>query len=115
MLTGTPDQSEQNTLGPMFQPVADAVDKFVDASRTIAAVAGKILPNPLRFLPGLGAIVSSDGNNSRTLDAIAPNGSLVGNPIGGPGTPCEMPGTSNPNQAAEDFAKQAFGARLQLL
>ncbi|RWA51063.1 hypothetical protein AU476_26040 [Cupriavidus sp. UYMSc13B] len=60
VLTGTPDQSGQNTSQPMSQPIADAVDRIVDAGKTAAAVAGSVLPNPIKVVEGLGAIISSD-------------------------------------------------------
>jgi filamentous hemagglutinin len=36
-------------------------------------------------------------------------GRLPGNPIGGPGTPREMPASRNPSATAQDFAYQFFG------
>ncbi|EKZ95752.1 filamentous hemagglutinin family N-terminal domain protein [Cupriavidus sp. HMR-1] len=51
-VTGTPDQSKNNQSKPIIQPIVDTAD-------AIGAVIGGVLPNPLKIVEGLGAILSN--------------------------------------------------------
>lgn len=61
-------------------------------------------PNALEFSGGPPNVVL----NTKAIQDLAV-GVLPGKPIGGPGTPREMPTTSDPTRTAEDFATQLFG------
>ncbi|APH55058.1 Hemolysin [Granulibacter bethesdensis] len=54
-------------------------------------------------------VLSNRSNNLSNLYKL--NGDFVGTPIGGPGTPREMPASANPDETAEQFAFKAFNGR----
>ncbi|WP_206860613.1 hemagglutinin repeat-containing protein [Lysobacter changpingensis] len=59
--------------------------------------------------------VRGDGLAGRTAQEVINDlnaGRLPGKPIGGPGTPREMPATGNPNAVAEEFALGFFGGKM---
>ncbi|NUA31395.1 hemagglutinin repeat-containing protein [Cupriavidus basilensis] len=75
-LTGTPDQSGQNTSLPLMQPTKDVVDALVGAISNPISI-------PLRIIEGLGAIFSgseikpvnaNSGVSQDALDTLAANG-----------------------------------------
>ncbi|WP_423194542.1 hemagglutinin repeat-containing protein [Cupriavidus sp. H18C2] len=75
-LTGTPDESKDNTSKPIVQPIVDTAD-------TIGAVVGGILPNPLKTVEGLGAIFSSGNGAPKYVPSPKHD-------VGGWGTPMDL-------------------------
>ncbi|MDT6962375.1 hypothetical protein QTN24_12780 [Cupriavidus sp. SZY C1] len=79
VLTGTPDESAANDKLPMYQPIADAVDRLKEAGDLLSGVVGGVLPNPVELVEGLGAIFSDPGKydvltNPQAKEIVVANG-----------------------------------------
>ncbi|WP_266158480.1 hemagglutinin repeat-containing protein [Dyella silvatica] len=86
-------------------PVATGAKDIATVDAEIDAL-GRIAQNPNG--PDLTARAPNTILNKQLVNDLG-NGKLPGNPIGGPGTPREMPFSPNPSATAEDFAQGVLG------
>ncbi len=88
--------------GPLINPIPDA--------KTINDWVTELIPDKLNGL--IDYIINSiGGKNSSVPPSITGSDGKLPAGIGGVGTPIPMPPSSNPNETAEQFAKDAFNGQ----
>ncbi|QBG97646.1 hypothetical protein EYC55_22810 [Xanthomonas oryzae] len=95
----TSGMTEVNRIRPVIADLGKNLEKYPSG---LSEFLANYLPDEIKG-DGLGKKTAQDVINEIRM------GELPGQPIGGIGTPREMPATSNPDLAAETLAKEFFG------